>query len=333
METNETFSSGNISHPTDAEILGFAVNTTLLVILGLQGCIAITTNLITIIVVTKYTFLSDEPTSRFVVSLASADLLAGLAAFLDITLTSNLELNSTSWLIMCKIKLCIALFSIIGNVYNGLFVTIDRFLYMIKPMRYVSIVTTFRASVSILCLWSVVAVHVVMFLILDYDVNTYDKVCSFTRSVSKTGRFVIITEYSIIFITVILAYCKIILTVQHLKKTQPHISNYPPEQRLNQMKKLRQYNMSITLGFVLGTFIISNTIPMIYNLVVAKVFDFDRFSFNGALTNRIAKLIFWAQYMLNIFIYGWRNKSFRKAYKKLFHIRETNTDVLFGNLS
>ena len=40
METNETISSGNISHRMDAEILDFAVNTTLHVILGLQGCIA-----------------------------------------------------------------------------------------------------------------------------------------------------------------------------------------------------------------------------------------------------------------------------------------------------
>ena len=93
MGTNDTFSHGNMSHLTEAEILGFTVNVTLLVIHGLQGCIAIITNLITIIAVAKYTFLNEEATSRFVVSLATADLLAGLTAFIEIALEGNLELN------------------------------------------------------------------------------------------------------------------------------------------------------------------------------------------------------------------------------------------------
>ncbi len=40
----------SMDHPTPAEILGYTVNTILLIIAGLQGCIAIITNMITMTV-------------------------------------------------------------------------------------------------------------------------------------------------------------------------------------------------------------------------------------------------------------------------------------------
>ncbi len=324
METNDTMSSANNTYHTQAEILGFTVNTTLLVIQGLQGCIAIITNLITIIAVAKYTFLNEEPASRFVVSLGCADLLAGLAAFIDVTLDSDPELNSVLCYILCTTKWCLTFFSFLGNIYNSLFVTVDRLIYIILPMRYVSIVTTFRASVSILCLWSVVAVHTILLVIFHSDAVTGMKPCLILGDLNKTWVYILIIEYSlIVFIIIIPCYFKIILTIRHLSNTEPHLLHYPPDQQENQRRKIKQRKIAVTMGWVLGAFIICNIIPMIFN-VVLKVFDFDWFSVNAMLIFKISKLIFWTQSMLNMFIYGWKNKTFRKAYKKLFHISESN---------
>ncbi len=320
-------SSANRTYHTQAEILGLTVNTTLLVIQGLQGCVAIITNLITIIAVAKYTFLKEEPMSRFVVSLGCADLLGGLAAFIDITLDSDLQLNSTPWLVLhvlCMTKWCLHFFSLLGNIFNSLFVTVDRLIYIILPMRYVSIVTTFRASVSILFLWLVVAVHTILVVTFHYDVITDMNNCLVLGDLRKMWMYIIITEYLLIVFGIIIpCYCKIILTIRHLRQTEPHLSHYPPDQQENQRQKIKQHKLAVTMGWVLGTFIICNIIPVISNSVV-KLFDFDPLSFNAMLSFRIAKLIFWTQSMLNIFIYGWKNKTFRKAYKKLFHISEAN---------
>ena len=302
------------------------VHTTLLIITGLLGCMAIITNLITMIAVAKFEFLKDEPTSRFVISLASADLLAGLAAFIDITMGSNLQLGSTSWIILCKTRLGFILLSLLANVYNCLFVTIDRALYMLRPMRYVSIVTTFRASVSILCLWVFVAVQALMFVIFDYDIKLERNVCSIPNDVSKTGGYILVTQYSLIVFGVILpCYCKIILTVRHLRRTEPHVTNFPREQQGNQIKKLKERNMAVTMGWVMGTFVICNIIPVMYGFVVGRVPEFDHFSFNATLGAEISRRVYWAQFMLNSFIYGWRNKLFRRAYKKLLHLPDTNS--------
>ncbi len=317
-------SSVNASHHTQAEILGFTVNTTLLVIQGLQGCIAIITNLITIVAVAKYTFLNEEPASRFVVSLGCADLLAGLAAFIEVTLDSDPKLDSTLWYILCTTKWCLTFFSFLGNIFNSLFVTVDRLIYIILPMRYVSIVTTFRASMSILCLWSVVALHTILLVTFNYDAVMNMKPCLIVGDVSKMWVYILITEYSLIVFGIIIpCYFKIILTIRHLSQTEPHLSHYPPDQQENQRQKIKQRKMAATMGWVLGTFIICNIIPMIFN-IVGQIFDFDWFSFKAMLSFKIAKLIFWTQSMLNMFIYGWKNKTFRKAYKKLFHISEAN---------
>ncbi len=264
------------------------------------------------------------------VSLAAADLLAGLATYLDIALENALQLNTTYWLILCKTKLGFTLLSLFGNVYNILFVTIDRALYMVKPMRYASIVTTCRASVTIFCLWSAIAIHVLMLLIFDYDIEPGKKYCTIPVNLSKTGTYILVIQYSIIVFGIILpCYCKIIHTIRHLRRTEPHVTNLPPEQQLNQIRKLKERSMAVTMGWVFGTFFICNVIPFVYNFVVARVFDFDPFSFNAILSSEFFQRIFWTQFLLNTFIYGWRNKSFRKAYKKLFCIPQTNSVGMF----
>ena len=313
-------SANETSHVTQAEVLGITVNTILWTIHGLQGCVAIITNLITIIAVCKYEYLLEDCACRFVASLAFADLVAGFAAFTDITLENNIAVDGTSWIILCRTKVGLHLFSVFGNLYSLLFVTIDRFVYIIKPLRYVSIMTTFRTSVSLLCLWPAIVIHVLMLLIFDY--NDLDKRhCSTPDGLSQTGKNILMIQFLLITFGIILpCYSKILLTVRHLKRTEPHLSHFAPELRANQIKKLKQRKMTVTMALVLGTFLICYFAPFISTFVVDKVFTIHRFSFQAILIDKIAKLILWNQSMINAFIYGWRNQSFRKAYKKIFRI-------------
>ena len=206
----------------------------------------------------------------------------------------------------------------------------DRALYMITPMRYASIMTTYRASLTILCLWSAIAVHVLMLLIFDYDIDPGKKFCTIPGDLSMTGTYILVVQYSIIVIGIILpCYCKIIHTIRYLRRTEPHVTNLPPEQQINQIEKLKQRSMAVTMGWVFGTFFICNVTPFVYNFVVARAFDFDRFSFDAILSSEIFQRIFWTQFMLDIFIFGWKNKSFRKAYKKLLRIPQTNSAGIF----
>ncbi len=315
------------SHVTEAEVLGFTVNTILLTIHGLQGCVAIIANLITIIAVCKFHFLKEDPACRLVASLACADLVAGFATFLDITLGSNITVVATVWIILCKTKVGLDIFSIFGNLYSLLFVTVDRFLYIVKPLRYVSIVTIFRTNVCLLFLWPAIIVHVLMLLIFDYD-NLDKKRCSTPDDMSQTGISILSIEFLLITFGIILpCYSKIILTVRHLKRTEPHLSHFAPELRAKQTEKLRQRKMTITMALVLATFFICYFTPFFVSFVVGKLFSIHIFSFRAILSKRIGKLILWNQTMINTFIYGWRNQSFRKAYKKLFHIPQSNSNV------
>ncbi len=307
---------------TQAEILGLPVHVTLLTLHGLQGLVAIVVNLFTIIAVYKFHYLREDCACRFVASLACADLLAGVAVFVDITL-SNVTAGPSVTIALCRMLLFLHFVSIFGNAYNILCITIERFIYIIKPLRYPSIVTQYRTSVIIPTLWSAIITYVIVLHFFGSSIEP-DKPCQFFQVLNTTNRTIVVIQFVLIFSIVIPCHVKIIQTVQRLRRNDPHLSHLPPDQQTPN-EQIRQRKMAITMSLVLGTFLFCYIPGLIYNIVISNVYR-PPWSFTILLCQRIFRMVLWIQTLSNAFIYGWRNKLFRRAYRKLLHLTPNQVD-------
>ena len=322
-------SSSNRSHSFDGntnlsheEILGSTLNTLYLILRGLQGFFAIAGNLLTIVAVCKYNFLWEKCTARFVVSLACADLAGGVGIFVRIARTI-VTTDTSPGIQLCYVELFLNLLSGYGNIYNILFVTIDRYVYITKALRYHSIVTQCRANVAIIILWCVNILQTILQLSFALLVSVNEQ-CTM-RSVMPIA---IPQALMATFCVILPCNVKIMLTVNRMNQTEPHLSCYPPELQAQQREKLKQRKMAKTMAYVLIPFLVCYYGPITFALVRNKLLHMDQMSFQYVVGTKISTLIFWVQCTINPFVYGWKNLEFRKAYKKLLCSKQNSVEQL-----
>ena len=177
------------------KILGPTVTWIYLSIRTLQGLIAVVANLITIIVVYKYENLWENSTSRLVASLALADFFGGLGPFCALFRNIRLRTFSTTKIqdLICGLNIFVNLVASIGNAYNTLVITIDRYIYIIRPMKYFSIVTKDRVMAAVVIMWTVIILESVLLLVLGPDASV--KVpCTMIAVVGKVGYLSLILQ-------------------------------------------------------------------------------------------------------------------------------------------
>ena len=74
--------------------------------------------------------------------------------------------------------------------------------------------------------------------------------------------------------------------------------------------------MVTTIGVVLGTYLICYLPAAAYTSIAMMVYK-PPFPFGILLGNRILRVVYKMQCVLNPFLYGWKNKKFRQAYRRL----------------
>jgi len=86
-----------------------------------------------------------------VLSLALADWLSGLVP--PLLLSTYLAPEGDDWFRICYAKDFIAMLSVLGNILNVLFISVERLIGVHCPLRYTTIVTEKRILISIAFLW------------------------------------------------------------------------------------------------------------------------------------------------------------------------------------
>ena len=119
----------------------------------------------------RFDFLRENIACKFIGSLAVSDMIGGGGAFLEVAWnTTALSLPLTSNL-LCRIMLFCTCLSALGNFYSYLLMTGDRFMFVERPLRYVSLVTERRAILGIIIIWVVNLVQTITMIRWDLDVN------------------------------------------------------------------------------------------------------------------------------------------------------------------
>ncbi len=316
--------------PEENEILGATVTWIYLSIRTLQGLVAVTGNLITLLVVYKYEELWESSTSRLVASLALADLFGGVGPFCALARNIKIFSTKTTMLnIICILNIFVNLVASIGNAYNILLITIDRYIYLTRPLKYFSIVTRDRVMVAILIGWTCVLSESIFLLAIGSNINA-KVTCIMSATISKPGMVCLTLKLVITtFFIIAPMYGRIFYTAYKLNKTEPDFCHYPSESQNEQLEKVQERRMIMTVGLVLGTYIICYLPTTTYNAIVTMVYT-PPFPFAILLGNRILRVVYKMQCLLNPFIYGWKNYKFRKAYQRLLCRK---TQVVPNNLS
>ena len=109
---------------------------------------AILGNTMVVLIILSRTRLHILP-NWFVLSLAVADFAVGLTCFPTIFLCEKLVLCESTW------GYDIAVLAIYSSVTNLCAMTVDRYIAIIKPLRYVTWMTSRRAAFLVLLAWSI----------------------------------------------------------------------------------------------------------------------------------------------------------------------------------
>ncbi len=149
---------------SEDEILGPTLVWTYIGLRTLQGIFAMVGNLITIIAVLKFEFLRENSACRIVAALAIADFFGGFNSLLGI-FVRQLFSSVTVLKAICYVRAyLVQMLSLYGNVYFNLLITIDRYIFITRPLRYFTIVTPQRALRAISIAWTLIFLQSVLML-------------------------------------------------------------------------------------------------------------------------------------------------------------------------
>ncbi len=301
---------------SEDEILGPALVWTYISLRAFQGILAIVGNLVTIIAVWKFEFLRENSACRMVAALAVADFFGAVNPFYGII--ARRFISSISILnAVCYVQVISELLAGYGNCCCTLLVTVDRYIFITRPLRYFSIVTPQRALSAILITWMVIIIQIALILAFGPSLNA-EITCGWGQAMTKAAFYLTLGQFVLITFCVIVPLYGIIgCTAWKLSRNDPHITNYPPETQAIHKAKLQERKMVKTIGWVLGTYLTCFIPILLYPTLINFLGYTEPFPFGILLGQRILVFFYNFQSIQNPFIYGWKNVQFRKAYQKL----------------
>ncbi len=187
-------------------------------------------------------------------------------------------------------------------------------------MHYITIVTHGRAMAAIMIAWMLAVLETGLMIAWNRDVDTQVR-CLWFDIMHKVGFY--LTQGQLYLITLCLItpmYGRIGCITWSLYQSEPHVTQFAPENQSVQRKKLQERKIATTIGLVLGIYLICYVPLSIYNQIVTRLYEAP-FPFGIILGNRILKIIFKVQCFVNPYVYGWKHPLFWKVFLKMLRIR------------
>ncbi|XP_041364199.1 probable G-protein coupled receptor No9 [Gigantopelta aegis] len=274
-------------------------------------------NALTLVAVWRTRRLQTIP-NMYVTSLAVADLLTGFLVVLNLLLTVEVSEDLYYNRSLCVAELIISL--ALGGVSVTTMVTIaiDRYIYIIHPLRYPTMTTPLRAKLIIATTWIVSSCPNV-FLVFhnDWDPSVG---CSLPSTIPVefvyrfTGGY-----FAMASVVTCLFYGAILRTAwRQNRRVAADLKN--SELTKSSWKLLKLFLVVFGVFFVCWFF-------------VSLVFILGRFLTVPAWASYISFRMLFVNSGANFFIYAWMNRDFRIAFKSILCqsgnaccvLRETNT--------
>ena len=290
-----------------------------------QVCIDITASLPTILlnslvifaVVTRQRLRNNS--TILLACLAGTDLFTGLVVLpLAFSLDLKRLLGVGPFCSPEKALNVIITISIFASLGHLVVISIDRFIAIKYPLRYLDIVTEERIKISIILAWAIALIMSISELALALiDSKSIYLIYSVVNSVTQSGTGILF------IITISLSYGYIYSeTRRQLKRLK---TEQLPQEQVQRIKKDRR--AAITLAIVLITLVITYLPAIIVSLVTASsdsILVKPRFI---AITFSWVGIPMMLGSLCNPIIYCWRMKKLRNAFLEILHLRNPENTV------
>ncbi|XP_072924107.1 histamine H2 receptor-like isoform X2 [Hemitrygon akajei] len=308
MESNLTITSESEHRSVFSTILVGLV-------FGMITLITIFGNVLVCLVVGLNRHLQSH-TNCLIVSLAATDLLLGL---LVMPFSTTLELLNSEWPFgstFCNIYTSLDVMLSTASILNLFVISLERYLAVTAPLRYITVITPKRVVISLGLIWSISIMF--SFLPINMGWNTKDLLVQ-SSNATNDCHLELNTTYAIVdaFITFYIPLVIMSLTYYKIFKIARRQAR-----RINNASKcriLKEHKATVTLAAVMGVFIIC-WFPYF------TVFLHEGIS--GIRTDKTTfVVVLWLGYVnsgLNPIVYAVLNREFRMAYQKLLFCRKRN---------
>lgn len=263
-----------------------------------SAIVALFGNCLVVYVIIKRETLSSQPAYKFIGSLAAADILVSAVSQ---PLYIALLLNKGCWL--ARIGHFVGSLSSSASALGLLIVSIDRYIYITRPLHYFMIMKPIRIRVALAYIWScAVAISFLPYLV-------------------GMEIFHAVLLAATIFNYFVIGYCYVTI----YRVVSCRVSGDSVEV---QNKDRRQRQATRTIAFVVFAMVIC-WLPYI---VVSFIWSLDVSYYQPSST--IISVYFWLVALghwnssVNVIIYGWKNKELRSAILSFFGIRINDNMML-----
>jgi uncharacterized protein YacL len=257
---------------------------------------------------------SKTPTTYFLVNLAISDIIVCLTFFPPwvFEFTSILTEKANDRKLICKIRVTSSYTSIALSVGNLLAMTIDRCLFITKPLKYPRIMTWKRAYILLAVMWVLAIVNANF--VFSNVVDAPEIRCTLGKS---TGRIIGICYFGIPIVMIIFLNYKIfnVAKIQRrkIRESCPGQEGEATKNTAGRRGHLQQIKVIKTFAIVLGALLFC----LLPRLIISIVNHYFCPSFCIPTSVIIsAAMIMGANAVMNPLIYSAQNKEYRNAFLK-----------------
>ena len=261
----------------------------------------------------------NEITKVFLKSLTTADMFNGIVYGIPIIIVSAVKYWPFGKFICC-LQSFIGYNVVIAGSFSIFAVNVERFIAIVYPLHYPTLLTLRRAQWITVTLWILASIVTLIYGISthwDYTYLPYFNHCAFAPSPGG-GQFKFlflipfIMGFHVPYFTTIILYLKIIKVSLHHKQQIAAMPTYPagrPDGKLDMKAATTSFLILSVYSFV--------EIP-IQVILITGLYEFNEYSI------LFLRLLWFSASWMDVFIYFWRNKQFRVQFIQLFKARVAN---------
>ena len=270
-------------------------------------------NSLTIAAVFKFPVLQTV-TNVFTVSMSLSDVMCGfIIPYRCLLKFTRFIATSSDRRIACWTTTIITSTTHGMSLHSLMAIAIDRFIAVFFPLRYVEIMTLTRAYVLIVGLW----IYVFLMVFLSVILSNIWPVAK-----CEIGNLVPPPTYSVtiaggiwlgLAITLILYTCIFVAARKQARLIYSQEASVVTSAVENENKR-RERRITVMMGVVLGALIICWAPFTLMNIVKKRLGEVPRFI---EILFQMTIVLLNVNSVLNPLIYGWKNKEFYRAFRKL----------------
>lgn len=290
----------------------FAVVTITLMIIAMLFIMA--GNLLVLTAILRFQTLQNI-TGIFVANLAFADLITGLQHPFQIAFFffPDIERNKCA----CLLRYGIILFACNASTFSLVCTVVDRYIAIAFPLRYPNIMTKDIAYGLVIAIWAIdVCVLLPMFTVNNWETAPF---CLYEFVMDKYYRACIHLSTLLFGLCMFCIYVRIFLIVRkHMRQIQNEAFPFQLGQMTQGAKQMNTVVSIVVLLFHIAWLpfcIIELTMLEVENITKEKVQIANFLVFLGVLNS-----------VVNPIVYAWKNKQYRRAFKKLLGLKAMSED-------